>query len=404
MRLQLIAAHLALALLASTTAFAQTRILDAKEPDRATEPRPARRVVRASFETSAYADTDHIGVLSPTVAGTIADEVAGWSVSGRYLVDVVSAASVDIVSTASGRWSEQRHVGSATGTYQRGNVGISASGGVSREPDYLAVSGGARVTLDLLNKNLTPHLGLSYGHNDVGRAELAMSRWQRMQSLAVQTGATFVLDRATIAGAGIDVISEWGYLAKPYRAIPIFAPGTHVPAGASVELVNSLRSDIKPPEQLPRERYRFAVTGRLAHRFDHWTVRGDERVYADTWGMWASTTDARALWDVSDRLVLWPHLRFHGQTGASFWKRAYTFVESGSGASLPMYRTGDRELSWLYTITAGGGAKLRLSSVTSAPWFLSLEADVATTHYPDALFLTQRSSIFSAVTLDAEWD
>ena len=162
---------------------------------------------------------------------------------------------------------------------------------------------------------------------------------------------------------------------------------------------------MRPPEQLPHERYRFALTGRLAHRFEKVTARADERLYTDNWGLWASTTDARVMWDVGERLVLWPHLRFHGQSAGTFWKRAYTFVAGADGApTLPMYRTGDRELSCLYSITAGGGAKLRLWSAAASPWFLSLEADVATTHYPDALFITQRQSVFSAMTLDAQWD
>ena len=50
-------------------------------------------MVRASAETSAYGDSDHVYITTPTVGGTIEDPIAGWSVNGRYLVDVVSAAS-----------------------------------------------------------------------------------------------------------------------------------------------------------------------------------------------------------------------------------------------------------------------------------------------------------------------
>jgi hypothetical protein len=93
------------------------------------------------------------------------------------------------------------------------------------------------------------------------------------------------------------------------------------------------------------------------------------------------------------------------QGAVDFWERSYTFVPRPDGApSLPRYRTGDRELSWLYTMTAGGGAKLRLTPAAHAPWYLSLEADVAATRYTDALFITRRQSVFSALTLDTEWD
>src|SRR6478752_6611925 len=68
-------------------------------------------VVKASTEVSAYQDSDHVGVLTPTIAGSVESPTGGWSAHGRYLVDAVSAASVDIVSTASRRWKEIRHAG-----------------------------------------------------------------------------------------------------------------------------------------------------------------------------------------------------------------------------------------------------------------------------------------------------
>jgi len=75
---------------------------------------------RASTEVSGYADTDHVLVLSPSIAANISDPLAGWSIGGHYLVDVVSAASVDIVSTASSRWLEYRNAGAADGSLKVG--------------------------------------------------------------------------------------------------------------------------------------------------------------------------------------------------------------------------------------------------------------------------------------------
>ena len=52
--------------------------------------------VRASTEVSAYTDTDAVHVLSPTVAGAVMDDVAGWSIGGSYLVDAVSDLAVPV--------------------------------------------------------------------------------------------------------------------------------------------------------------------------------------------------------------------------------------------------------------------------------------------------------------------
>ena len=62
----------------------------------------------------------------------------GLSLNGHYLVDVVSAASVDIVSTASGRWNEVRQAGGLEGTYKPHEFGVTIAGAVSSEPDYFS--------------------------------------------------------------------------------------------------------------------------------------------------------------------------------------------------------------------------------------------------------------------------
>src|SRR5581483_11130491 len=119
--------------------------------------------------------------ISPSIAGSVEDPVAGWSLDGRYLLDAVSAASVDIVSTASGKWFEYRHVGSGGASYKRGDLTTSLSGVVSSEPDYLSINAGCTLAMDLLDKNLTPFVGYSYGRDDVGRTGLPRSDWQLLQ-------------------------------------------------------------------------------------------------------------------------------------------------------------------------------------------------------------------------------
>src|SRR5262245_27253799 len=72
---------------------------------------------KASAEVGAYADSVAVEVLTPTVAGSVESPTAGWRVDGHYLVDVVTAASPDIVATASRRWTEVRQAGHIGGRY-----------------------------------------------------------------------------------------------------------------------------------------------------------------------------------------------------------------------------------------------------------------------------------------------
>jgi hypothetical protein len=175
-------------------------------------------------------------------------------------------------------------------------------------------------------------------------------------------------------------------------------------AGAPIDRVNALRADPRPIEQLPELRYRFAFTGRLAHRFEASTIRVDERVYTDTWGVRASTTDLRYVFDIGERWMLWPHLRVHVQTGASFWKRGYELIPGMNGTfDVPELRTGDRELSPLYTTTIGFGTRFKLIDDLRKPWFLVFETDFAYTSYSDAIYINQRRAIFSTLGVEAEF-
>jgi hypothetical protein len=361
---------------------------------------------KASTEITGYTDSDHVNVVSPSIAASVSDVLAGWSISGHYLVDVVSAASVDIVSTASSKWVEVRNAGSAEGSMKVGDTTLGASGVFSSEPDYLSLAGGGTLTIDLLDKNLTPFLGLSYGQDQVGRTGLPRAFWRTKETLGGQFGATFVVDRSTISSLQAEFIQETGYLAKPYRYVPLFAPAqaASIPAGASIAEVNANRLNVRAAEQVPSARHRFAVTSRLGRRFDAATLRLDERVYADTWGMLASTTDFRFIFDIGRRLTLWPHLRFHVQNQVVFWQRTYEAIPAANGAlGIPAIRTGDRELGALYAATGGAGAKFKLVDDIERPWSLVLEADTSYTRYLDALYITERNAVFSTLAVETEF-
>lgn len=71
--------------------------------------------VTAASEVSFYLDTDHTTVATPEVSGTVENVLGEWGVAGSFGVEVVSTASVDIVATASRRWSELRYAPTLAG-------------------------------------------------------------------------------------------------------------------------------------------------------------------------------------------------------------------------------------------------------------------------------------------------
>ena len=360
---------------------------------------------KISMETAAYTDSDHVTVLTPSIAASLENVTTGASIRGSYLVDVVSAASVDIVSTASRRWTEVRQGGALEAEYKPRDFGVSVAGSTSNEPDYFSYGFGVTMTLDLLEKNLTLIGGYGYGHDTAGRSGTPFSVFSRdINHGAFTAGLSGLVDRSTIVSGVLDVILENGDSSKPYRYIPMFsaAEAAAVTPGASIDYVDAHRLTERPLEQLPLARRRFALTGRIAHRFDSSTFRGEERGYYDSWGLVASTTDARWIFDLGKRFAIWPHTRFHIQKAVDFWQLAYVSGPS-PGWDLPEYRTGDRELGPLHTFTGGGGIKWFLGSSADPQTFaISLTGDAMFTSYHDDLYLTSRTAGLGALMFEGE--
>ena len=357
---------------------------------------------RVKTEVSAYQDTVAVSVLTPAASATVESPTAGWNATGHYLVDVVSAASPDIVSTASPRWTEVRQAGGISAGYKPGSFGVQGSGNVSYTNDYLSLTGGARLLLDADEKHLTLFAGYYFGHDVIGRTDTPFSVFSRtLDTHSINVGFTRIINKSTLVGVSADVILERGDQSKPYRYVPIFAPAVAatIARGASPDVISSSRIAARPLEQLPLARERYALTGRILNHGSVGTLRVEERLYADTWGLFGSTTDARFYFDVGRRLEIGPHARFHAQNAVSFWQRAYS--ANGAG-DIPALRTGDRELGAL--LTAGGGLGLRWQiGPASDPQSLALTfgADGYYTSFADAIYVTDRLTVFSALGLEA---
>lgn len=364
-------------------------------------------VVRAGADLAGYTDSTNVHVATPSLRAGMSSPTEGWNVSGSYLVDFVTAASPDIVSTASRRYRERRHVGALTGGYKPGQFGGQAYANLSSEPDYLSISGGGAFIFDLESKRVTPRIGLRHTDDTIGRSDTPFSIWKKKLRIEeVEAGATVVLSPTMVLVLGATFAAERGDQSKPYRFVPVFEPriASVFPRGGSANVADFLRLPMRPAERLPDERDRYALGVRLAKRFDMTTLRLDERLYADSWGILASSTDARVMIDLNRTVRVWPHGRFHVQKGASFYQLAYYGVANDTGIDVPAYRTTDRELGALYTVTGGGGGRVALSQAEAKVQFaLTLTADVMFTRFSESLYVNQRLGTYGVLSLDAEF-
>ena len=199
---------------------------------------------------------------------------------------------------------------------------------------------------------------------------------------------------------------ERGDQSKPYRFLPVFSPAaaSSIQPGASFASVNNSRLPGRMSEHVPESRNRFALTTRLARRFSEATFVLSERLYADDWGLRATTTDLRLVIDATQHLDIWGHVRGHVQSSVDFWKLAYSVDLSDGTIGVPLYRTGDGELSALSTGTIGVGGRWQVSSPESPnQWSVGLQSDVMLTFFKDALFIRDRKAYLNVLDLQAEF-
>ncbi|AKT41981.1 DUF3570 domain-containing protein [Chondromyces crocatus] len=362
---------------------------------------------RMGLEVSGYHDSDHVDVVTPAVTFSVESPTGGWGINGSFLVDVVTTASSDILATASPRWTEAR-VGPAIGGHKKIDAwDISGGANMSVEPDYTSVGAGIGASVELAQKSITPSLSYGFSYDLSGRSGTPYSVFSyKIHRHSLDGGVGLVLDKATFLSLGATVVLEFGNLSKPYRAIPLFSPETAeiVPPGFSIKGVQDVRLAERAMERVPVEgRQRYAVAGRLAHRFSSSTIRVEERLYTDSWGVLATTTDMRYLVDLNDQIRVWPHVRFHAQTGASFWRLAYEAERDELGVlQLPNYRTGDRELGPYIQATVGGGVRFAFGSKNQ--FSMLVNGDFIYSRYLDHLFLPQKFGYFGATAFEAEFE
>ncbi|MBX3190117.1 MAG: DUF3570 domain-containing protein [Labilithrix sp.] len=365
-------------------------------------------VVHAALDVSAYTDSMSVHVLTPAVRGTLVSPTQGWNVGVNYLVDVLTAASPDVVASASRRFHDVRHVIGVNGGYKPGNYGAQAYASYSRERDYISRTIGLSLSGDFIDKQFTPQIGASYTWDTIGRTGTDYDVFGKPFDVLELTGsATVIMSPLSLFVLGGGVALENGDQSKPYRYIPLFEPGVSVPVGGSISEVNEKRLPVKPLEQLPLDRQRYSVTARYVSRVkQNATLRLEQRLYLDSWGTKGSTTDARYLIDVSPRVRVWPHAHFHIQTATSFYNRIYgATLNSNGSATIPAFRTTDRELSPMFGVTLGGGARYVLTDPSSKSQVaLFTAADALYNQYFNALYVTNRLAFYGTLGIEADFE
>lgn len=317
-------------------------------------------------KTQVYADSDHTVVVSPLVAIS-RDAWKGGTLSASYVADIVSSASIDVVSNATKHMSDFRSEITAALTQKWRASTFSGSYIYSVENDYSSQNADLSVAQDFFQRNTTLALGWTVSENAVGRTgDQAFHRSLFVTGVAATWTQT--INKRLIGQASYTFTYNDGYQASPYRFVPVTAN-------------NGLTTQFKVPESMPLTRYRNAfVVGLNQHLFHDTAIQGDYRFYVDNWSLLSHTVQLRyfVTWkDVTLRL----RERFYYQRGVSFFEPHYAEVEP--------YMTTDRESSTFWSNLAGLKVSWRLPFVHRA---IELEAkgDFLYIHYINYPLLAYR--------------
>ena len=119
-------------------------------------------------KTQIYTDSDHTTVVSP-LAALSRDAWTGGTLSASYVADVVSSASIDVVSNATTHMNDFRSEITAGLVQKLRNTTLSGSYVYSVENDYQSHNVELGFAQDLFEKNSTLALGATLSANDVYR-------------------------------------------------------------------------------------------------------------------------------------------------------------------------------------------------------------------------------------------
>jgi hypothetical protein len=254
------------------------------------------------------------------------------SLVGNYYVDMISSASIDVITTAS-PYTEERTQWSLGMDYLRGNTTMSASYTSSVEPDYDATTYSFSVSQDMFGDMTTLTLSYARGDDIVGRSDDPTFE-EDLDRQHYGVGLTQILTRNLIATLNYETITDEGFLNNPYRSVRYADSGTA--RGFSFE-----------PELYPNTRTSNAIGLRMKYFLPYRAaLEGTYRYFTDTWDI-ESHTASIGYTHPWGAFTFRAKYRYHDQTGAHF----YADIFPGSEAT--NFRGRDKELSPLTSQTFG---------------------------------------------------
>lgn len=252
------------------------------------------------------------------------------SVVGNYYVDMVSSASIDVITTAS-PYTEERKQWSLGMDYLRGNTTMSVNYTVSEESDFDGETVSFSVSQDMFGDLTTLTLSYALG-DDLVRKSDDETFERPLDRQIYGVGVTQILTQNLISSLNIETITEEGYLNNPYRSVRYFDPTADLGYRFEGELYPNTRTS-----NAVGLRMRYFLPYRAA-------IEGEYRFFTDTWDIEGHTASLSYIHPWRE-FTFTGKFRYHDQTGAHFYRDVFPRSQATN------FRGRDKELSPLTSYT-----------------------------------------------------
>jgi hypothetical protein len=248
-----------------------------------------------------------------------------YSVSANYYVDMVSSASIDVVTTAS-PYKEQRTQGSFGFDMLNGKTQYSLSYTNSDENDYTANTASFDLSQDMFGDLTTVSFGYSQGWDEVrkrGDGTFSESIDRRNYRL----GLSQIVTPQLMLGFNYEVVTDEGYLNNPYRSVRYLDS-------------SSANGYSYQPEVYPGTRTSNAIALNARYYLKYRAaVHGEYRYYTDTWGIDANMVEVGYTQPWRKQWIFEFDYRWYDQSAADFYSDLFPRADAQN------FLARDKELS-----------------------------------------------------------
>lgn len=273
----------------------------------------AAEVGEMGFTILSYREEGLIRITEPVLWGR-ARVGESWEAQGSIALDMVSGASYEGISNASGRpvqtissasVKDRRHLADAKLTHRRGDWSLSISRSFSEEWDYRSHAYGLEARRDLNERNTTLAVGYGQSADRIGSFD-DTTLDARRDTREYLLGITQVLSRTAVVQSTLTVSRGEGWYHDPYKftrtfhpdAPPAFVPDRRPASRDSVSWFTRYRRHVP------------AANG---------TFQAEYRYFRDDWDVRAHTVEVAWQRSLGESWAVRPALRYHTQAAARFY-------------------------------------------------------------------------------------